>query len=43
MRTNHKNVLEEIKSTGKLSPEADKTIGQAILTFLPSSGIKMKA
>lgn len=43
MRTNHKNVLEEIKSTGKLSPEADKTIGQAITTFLPTSGIKMKA
>jgi F-type H+-transporting ATPase subunit alpha len=43
MRTNHKNVLEEIKTTGKLSPEADKTISQAILTFLPASGIKMKA
>ena len=43
MRTNHKNVLEEIKATGKLSPEADKAIGQAIDTFLPTSGIKLKA
>jgi F-type H+-transporting ATPase subunit alpha len=43
MKANHKNVLEEIKTTGKLSPEADKAIETAIKTFLPTYGIKINA
>lgn len=43
LRTNHKNVIEEIRSTGKLSPENDKNLKTIIEAFLPASGLKMKA
>lgn len=43
LRTNHKNVIEEIKVTGKLSPENDKALKTILEAFLPASGLKMKA
>lgn len=43
LRTNHKNVIEEIKTTGKLSPENDKNLKTILEAFLPASGLKMKA
>jgi F-type H+-transporting ATPase subunit alpha len=43
LRTNHRNLLDEIKSTGKLSPENDKNLKSILETFLPASGLKMKA
>ncbi len=43
LKTNHRNLLDDIKTTGQLSAENDKLLGQILDTFLPSSGLKMKA
>lgn len=43
MRTNHKNLLDEIRNTGQLSKDTDAALKNILNTFLPSSGLKMKA
>lgn len=43
LKANHHNLLEEIRSTGKLSDENDDKLKTILETFIPSSGLKMKA
>lgn len=43
LKTNHQNLLDDIKKTGKLSPETDKAFKTILETFIPASGLRMKA
>ena len=42
MKANHKETMNEIKKTGKLSAENDALIGRVLLEWIPTSGLGMK-
>lgn len=42
MKSSHNDLMEEIKSTGKLSQETDVKIGEILTQWLPQSGLAMK-
>jgi F-type H+-transporting ATPase subunit alpha len=42
MKTNHKDTMEEIRSTGKMSKENDDKLGKLLLEWLPTSGLANK-
>jgi F-type H+-transporting ATPase subunit alpha len=43
MRNNHKNLMDDISKTGKLSPANYQKIGEVLLEWLPQSGLKMRS
>merc|ERR1711976_795775 len=43
MKQNHRNLMDEINATGKLSKENNTKIGEILTEWLPQSGLKMKA
>ena len=42
MKSNHADLMEEIRATGKLSNETDAKIGDILTQWLPQSGLAMK-
>lgn len=42
MKTSHKNIVDEIRTTGKLTKEHDEKIGQILTDWIPQSGLLMK-
>jgi F-type H+-transporting ATPase subunit alpha len=43
MKASHKNIVDEIRTTGKLTKENDEKIGQILADWIPQSGLLMKA
>lgn len=43
MKTNHMDMMMEIKKTGKLSKEHDEKIGKILLEWIPTAGLAMKS
>ena len=43
MKANHLNLMDEIKQTGVLNPANEAKLGQILLSWLPTSGLKMRA
>lgn len=43
MKANYNDIMLEIASTGILTPENDKRIGEILKQFLPNSGLKMRS
>lgn len=42
MKASHRDIMDDIKKTGKLSEANDKRIGEILLQWLPTSGLAMK-
>jgi len=42
VRTNHQALLNELKTTGILSPEGDQELASSLEAFIPASGIALK-
>jgi F-type H+-transporting ATPase subunit alpha len=43
LRANHADLMEEIARTGVLTPANDTKVAEILKTFLPNSGLKMRA
>ena len=43
LRANHADLMEEIARTGVLTPANDTKIGEILTSFLPNSGLRMRA
>ncbi len=43
MKNSHKDIVDDIRSTGKLSKENDERLGKILSDWVPQSGLLMKA